>query len=254
MMPEEIDVLVLSAFADEMSHYHANIPGLSKTSTGRMEYYTGTYKGQSIALATTGLGKLQATSSCHFALSEYKPKYMIFTGTSGAVDTTLKTGDVVIGEKCIDADLLGIHKLLRDGPFEPALKRHHGEGEIPEEYNAAPGLVTLAQSVSADWLHTGILATSDNFPSPKDKIKPLRAASVSTMDMECSAFYHTAGLYKIPALAIRSVSNELDEKGDDKDVDKADVTSANRPATIVLHMIENLSSIETKDDDAIAHD
>ena len=94
---------------------------------------------------------------------------------------------------------------------------------------------------AASWKKTGCLATSDNFPSPKDKIESLRSAGIDTMDMEASAFHHAALLFGIPALAIRSVSNELDASGGDEAIASADIRTADRPAAIALDIIETLS-------------
>ena len=87
----------------------------------------------------------------------------------------------------------------------------------------------------------GCLATSDNFPSPKDKAETIRSADIDAIDMETSAFYHAASLFDIPALAIRSISNVLDDKGADGNVSKADIKTSDRSAALALDILENYS-------------
>ena len=146
----------------------------------------------------------------------------------------------------LDADLFGLHKALTGTPFEECLKHRHGEGAIPEVYFADKRLVSIAEGYEpgATWKRVGCLGTSDNFPSPKDKIVALQEAGVDTMDMEASAFYNTAAVFgEIPSLAIRSVSNTLDKSGGDEAVHAADIRTADRPAAIALHVVESLESL-----------
>ena len=234
-----VDALIFSAFPSEMEYYHLNIPGLRKVTHGPMEYSFGTLGSKSIALTHVGLGKLQATSSLHFAFAHFQPLIILFTGTAGAVDMSLRTGNVVIGARSLDADLFGIHQALTGTPFEEALVHRHREGLIPEEYSADPRLVELAVREPSDWKKLGILATSDNFPSPKEKIESLRKFGVSSMDMETSAFYHVASLFKVPVLAIRSISNELDHTGMDEKIASSDIKSGHRAAELALFVAKN---------------
>ncbi len=78
--------------------------------------------------------KIQATASVIMAYMHFSPKVAIFTGTAGAVDVTLRTGDVVLGQRCLDADLMGIHEAITGTPFESCLELPHGEGQLPKEY------------------------------------------------------------------------------------------------------------------------
>ncbi len=92
-----IDAFIFSAFEGEMEYYQSHIEDISSATYGCMKYFFGTYKGKSVALTHVGLGKVQATSSFHFAYSNFKPGVAIFTGTAGAVDLDLRTGSIVIG-------------------------------------------------------------------------------------------------------------------------------------------------------------
>jgi len=240
----EVDAIIFSAFLGEMDYYKTQIEGLSITSHPvhsdlSMQYFIGSYKGKSVVITHSGLGKIQATSSFIMAYMHFSPKITIFTGTAGAVDMSLRTGDVVLGQRCLDADLMGIHEALKSTPFESCLELRHGEGRLPKEYFADEKLLTIANREPADWKKLGCLATSDNFPSPKEKIGLLREAGVSSMDMEASAFYHTASVFKVPALAIRSISNELDTSGGDEAIGSSDIRSSDRAAAVALDVVEH---------------
>ncbi len=242
-MKISVDAIIFSAFLGEMNHYKESLTDLEEISAPPMQYLIGNYRGKIVALTHSGLGKVQATISFTLAFTYFAPKIALFTGTAGAVNLGLKTGSVIIGQRCIDADLFGVHKALTGTGFEEALKHRHADGLIPEEYFADERLVKLADQYDAPWKKIGCLGTSDNFPSPKEKIAALREAGVDTMDMEASAFYNTAAVFEIAALAIRSVSNTLDETGGDEAVHAADIRTADRPAAMALHIVGSVESL-----------
>lgn len=239
-MRMEIDAILFSASAGEMSYYFSHLDQIEVLSMdNKLEYFLGFHENKKIILTHTGLGKVQAAAVFNTSYQYFAPKMAVFTGLAGAVDRSLEIGDLIIGKKCIDADLLGIHEALVNTPFEDFLQHRHEAGEIPKEYFADDRLVKLAMGNLDYFTRSGCLASSDNFPSPSEKIKMLRIMGVSSMDMESACFYHMAEIFKIPALAIRAISNKLDLFGEDDDLEDADLKGAEKAAEIALDVVEN---------------
>lgn len=244
-MPEQkhlVDVIIFSAFPAEMNYYKNFFTEQKLININRTDYTLAKCGNCSVMFSHTGLGKVAATVSITQAYQHFEAKIALFTGTSGAFDQTLKRGHCIIGKHCSDADLLGIHEQLEGTGFAEALDGQHFSGQLPETYKANDNLVKAAASASEERLSIGHLATSDSFPSPTDKTAALRALGVSSMDMESSAFYYVSQAAGIPALAIRSISNELDDDGRDEEIDTADISTADQAAKIAVHVIQQTNT------------
>lgn len=234
----KVNVLVLSAFPSEMAFYDKNIKTIETVCVNGINVKLGNVSNKTIAWTHTGLGKSQSMMTLMKLLSKIKPDFAIYSGTAGAVNQNLKTGAIVLGQSCIDADLLGIHDALKGSAFEEALEHIHFKTDLPKSYLADPELLKHAFDENKNFV-IGTLATSDNFPSPSDKISQLRKIGVQSIDMESSSFYQAMKLYEIPALAVRAVSNELDDSGHDEDIESANISTSDIAARSVLGLVKS---------------
>ena len=98
-----VDAIIFSAFLGEMEYYKTTLTALEEISAPPMQYLIGKYNGKTVALTHSGLGKVPATISFTLAFTYFAPKIALFTGTAGALEgSLLKTGSVIIGQRCID--------------------------------------------------------------------------------------------------------------------------------------------------------
>lgn len=239
---ENIFAVILSAFDGEQKHYEKNLKSLQILEVNGVRYRTGQYLGKNIVLGCTGMGTSSCAAAATHALISFKPKYVYFSGTSGAIDPTLKIGDVVIGRNALDADILEIHTAVIGTPFESALIHPIVNKQVPRVFEADTDLLHYATEVAHGLKfksQVGLLATSNYFPSPPNVFKKVKKENALTMDMESSAFYQIAWIFGAKALAVRGVSNELDAEGNDENVASSKVDlSASHAAQVVLSTIE----------------
>ena len=58
--------------------------------------------------------------------------------------------------------------------------------------------------------------------------------------METFAFYQTAHYFKIPALAIRGISNLIDEAGHDKHVSNSELNAGDLAARVIVDLLKEI--------------
>ena len=98
----------------------------------------------------------------------------------------------------------------------------------------------------------GTVVSSNSFPAPKELFDKIKDKNPDSIDMETSAFYQVAWLLKIPSLAVRGISNVLNQNGIDDKIHQSDVPGSTRAAAIVLlaiidTLILELVASETKE-------
>lgn len=92
-MPQEIN-LFLDAL--EMQHEHV---------WGEYRFTAGLLQNHEIILVRSGIGKVLSAMVSQYAISNFKPSRVIFTGLAGALSDNLKIGDVVVAETLIQHDI-----------------------------------------------------------------------------------------------------------------------------------------------------
>ncbi|MBN2227742.1 MAG: 5'-methylthioadenosine/S-adenosylhomocysteine nucleosidase [candidate division Zixibacteria bacterium] len=75
----------------------------SDTVLGR-PVHVGVIKGKDIVLAESGVGMTNAAMTTQSLLDRYHPRCVIFTGIAGAIDTSVRVGDIVICDRWITHD------------------------------------------------------------------------------------------------------------------------------------------------------
>ena len=92
-MSEEVNII-----KDEMQFSYEEI-------IGKFTFYIGSLRDRKIVLAESGIGKVNAGMLATIMIIKFNVKAVCFSGVAGALDSRLKVGDVVIGEKMIKHDM-----------------------------------------------------------------------------------------------------------------------------------------------------
>ena len=168
-----------------------------------------------LCVAETGVGKTCAAATTQRMIDLYKPRTIIFTGLAGALDESLKAGDIGIGIAAIDADMD-----LRS--FDASYQR--GEMLFTRErlFYSDAMLVKIARNAPVKKLFDAYIATGSAFLNKQGKkefikqANPELAASLegamqqpNLYEMEGSAVLQVAQKNNVPALALRVVSDTL---------------------------------------------
>lgn len=169
-----------------------------------------------VHIVESKIGKVNCAAATARAIELYKPRAILFTGVGGALEATLRQGDVTLVVGAIDVDV-----------DATAFDRNLLRGQLPFERNRVHfsdrRLIERAFSYPEGGLKRAYAATSDTFRNEQDKQLFVRQQDVwgellpynapcypNVCDMETSAFLQTANNAYVPALAIRAISDTLD--------------------------------------------
>ncbi|MGQ2984062.1 5'-methylthioadenosine/adenosylhomocysteine nucleosidase [Flavobacterium sp.] len=215
-MPEEIDGVI--SLMDKPK----------RTVIGMRAYTSGTINGINTVVVFSRWGKVAASATAATLIHIFNITELIFTGVAGAIDSTLKIGDVVLAKRLIQHDL-DARPLM--GRFEiPLLGMTYLE--VPEETigilkeTIAPlftnGILqeSIGENVLAEFgintpnLHIGDIASGDQFFAAEAQKKQLNAAlpTVLCVEMEGAAVAQVCYEHSIPFTVIRTISDTADEK------------------------------------------
>lgn len=237
-MPSVIDYAIFSAMPEELIFLQDFLSeNLHETIyINELPFKIYDYNNKKILIGPTGLGTVFAASTVTLVYSQLHPSYMFFLGTAGGIKTGLKLHDVVIVEKAFEAEIQDAFTLLKGGIFDHCLKHPLRDDYFPACYSADESLLRLASSLTFPdhSVYCGTVVSSNTFPAPKELFEKIKSQNAYSIDMETSAFYQIAWLFKAKALAIRSISNVLNPDGSDDKLDELDIPGASKTATNVL--------------------
>lgn len=200
--PEERDAL--------RARFHTEDP---PRAFGPTQVWTGTHDGQSIAVALSGIGKVNAAAAATLLLSAYDAKALIFSGVAGGLNPAYGVGAVLLGER------LGIHDygLVAGEAFTRTLS-----GGIPVGADELTALTPVSAEVRArlsalrDHLDPrldaavalGGITTADHFLNCAATRDTLHAAlAADAIDMESGAVAQIAEEWGVPLYVIRTLSD-----------------------------------------------
>jgi adenosylhomocysteine nucleosidase len=233
-MPAVRRVVILAAMPEESAAFHARV-------------VDGRWAGVEAIIALAGIGKTAAAAAAQHAIVQHAPDALILTGAAGALDRRLRIGDIGIVAGAIDADLD-----LR------AWRRELRRGELPfgggRVMRSDPRLTAAALAAPVDGLFSAYVATGSAFLDTPGKarfiadILPELRDSVDggertpdLIEMEGAAILQVAAANRVPALAIRAVSDAVD--GDAVADFTAFIQAAiGRYAVVVEHVLASIAT------------
>jgi adenosylhomocysteine nucleosidase len=201
-VPEELEALRARLTLDPQPEIH-----------GPTQVWRGEHDGAQIALARSGIGKVNAAAAATLLVTLYSPKALIFSGVAGGLDPALPVGAVLL------ADRLAIHDygLVEGGRFTPT---EYGVipigaprlSQLPSvDAKVAATLATLAKTVAPELpapVRLGGVVTADYFLSCGATRETLRAEfAADAIDMESGAVNQVAQAWGLPLYVIRTLSD-----------------------------------------------
>ena len=166
-----------------------------------LKFYEGKINGINCVLVESGIGKVNAARTTQILIDNIKVDYIFNIGVAGGIDTSLKVGDIVLGEKLVQHDF-DITAFNHAKGFVPGV----GESVSTDEY-----LLQVANKVfeeeNINYLK-GIIASGDIFCTEtwmSEKIN--KKFNALCVEMEGASIAQVCFLSNIPLLVIRSVSD-----------------------------------------------
>ena len=153
------DIGVIGALSQEVGNLISTLRDAKCESYSGIDFHAGKIGEKSVVVAKCGVGKVFAAICAEAMILKYSPKLIINTGVGGALDKTLKTGDIVIAKSLVQHDMdtsaLGDPKGLVSG-----INTVYFEADS----RAVSILQDAAAALSLSYL-SGTVATGDKFIS-----------------------------------------------------------------------------------------
>jgi adenosylhomocysteine nucleosidase len=188
-----------------------------------IEYILGRMGAETVALAWTGVGKVNAAMTTTLLLEHFHPTRVIFTGIAGGVDPNLEPGDIVIAKQTAYHDM---GTLWSQGIEYGGVKSRMTGEPNPVFFPADPVLLAAAEEAAKSMafgsvgLRTGqrpprvvigTVVTGDVFVAAKEKSAELaQELGASAVEMEGAAVAQLCYQRGIGCLVIRSISDKAD--------------------------------------------
>jgi adenosylhomocysteine nucleosidase len=244
---------ILGAFDEEVAILHDNmIEKESHTFLG-IPFTTGKLKGRNVVLVETGVGKVNSAMTVTLLIEHFRPAEVIFSGIAGGINPELSPGDLVIGEKSAQHDLVTV---TRDSVQKFAPRNPVNNKRNPIFFQADNRLLNLAgraaEHIDLEEINTargmripkiirGIIVTGDAFIASSVKKEQLRRDfQADAVEMEGAAVAQVCYQHRVPCLVIRSLSDNADENAD-LDLEKFYRIAAQNSAKLVIKMAELLA-------------
>ena len=175
------------------------------------QFTVGKFEGKPVVVARTGMGKVNAACGITLLLEHYKPAAVIMVGIAGAVDPSLRPGDVVVGATATQWDCGSVSTTGRkvQAAIDPI---HHNPDPIA--FPADVGLLGLAREIKPDAdfkLLFGVISTGDTFVASAEKTQELQQiVHAASVDNESGAVAQVCWQQAVPFIAIRGISDLAD--------------------------------------------
>jgi adenosylhomocysteine nucleosidase len=245
---------ILGAFGEEVEIIESQLRQPEYHTLLGMDFIVGELNQRRIVLAQTGVGKVNAAMTTALLIHEFRPREVIFTGIAGGIAPELSPGDIVVGEKLAQHDLViytedrfkayqvrnpltGQHNPI----FLPADKKLLDLAEKAQEGLSLAKIVTT-QGERTPQIVAGTIVTGDAFVASVVKRAELRRRfQADAVEMEGAAVAQVCYQQELPFLVIRSVSNTADS---DVHMDTArfNEVAAHNAACYVVRIVELLEA------------
>ena len=227
---------IIGAMDEEITNILEDMNVVATKNSLGLDFHLGTLNNSShsIALVRSGIGKVNAALCAQVLIDLFAVDAIINVGVAGAIDKSVKIGDIVISSDAIQHDF--DTSALGDAPG--VISRMD-----TSVFPADAELVTVAKKVVSDIgfpVYIGRIASGDQFvsdPDVKNRIDEL--FKPVCCEMEGAAIAHACYLNKVPFVIIRAISDNAEE-GSDVNYERFFRESAVTAGRIIKNMIVEL--------------
>ncbi len=194
-------MLIAAALQEELDTALGVCKGKRRASTCRLPLWAACCAGSELHFLRTGVGPLRAEERLRLALVHTKPSQILVIGYAGALEPTLKVGDLVVGQRAAifgeSSDDLPIQDIELAGSWELAQRQALLDAAFRAGIRA----------------HCGQLLTSPHIiGDPAQKLILRNRFEATAIDMETAALARVGSASGIGVSCVRAVT---DEAGDE---------------------------------------
>lgn len=225
-------ILIVGAMDSEIEYLKSILQNIKEEEQCNFKFYLGSIADKEIILVKSGIGRVMAGLLIGIAYNNYQFDCIINIGVAGGVKGT-NLGDIIVGENYVYGDVD-----LRSGGFGYDFGQMAG---CPRVYKTN---VNLSKLTGDDFIY-GDMCTCDSFTTSEPFVNELNNnyfndLNIKCFDMESTAFAQACNFYKVPFLAIRSISDVIGSSFQSEDYQKNEITSAIKVNKFVTKLIEVL--------------
>jgi adenosylhomocysteine nucleosidase len=224
--PRPRPIVVQGAMDVEIRKLAAALANASEETVGGWMFWRGTLDGYPVVVSKTLKGMSNAAAATALAAARYHPAAIINQGTAGGHAPELHVYDIVLGTHAVNLGSFKTGFRPLGGGSDHAewhpldLMRTEGSAgmdpnaRVMREYPGDAGLLDAARSVRDRYHHghvvDGVIGSSDVWNSELDRIQRFHDQFGTTAEeMETASAAQVAGLFEVPFLGIRVLSNNV---------------------------------------------
>jgi len=184
---------IFAALQRELKPIAACLANLDEFQESGVRFSVGHLNRATVVLVQTGIGWTRALSAAQIAAARFPLRLYISTGFAGALQDSIRVGDLVIGEK--------IFSLLPGGPGKAFV--------CDEAFTQSAG--TAAKAFPGGVFCGSLVTVGQIVGRAEDKKSIAGKSGAIALDMETAAVAGVADQRRISFIAVRAVSDTLDE-------------------------------------------
>ncbi|MDD2384035.1 MAG: 5'-methylthioadenosine/adenosylhomocysteine nucleosidase [Sulfurospirillaceae bacterium] len=199
-----MQIAIMGAMVEEITPLLEYFNHYDTVEFAKNKYYVTSYKGLDIILAYSKIGKVNASLTAATLIERFGAQKLLFSGVAGAVNPSLKIGDLIVATKLAQHDL----DITAFG---------HPHGYVPEGavyVESDSHLLTLAKRVAEQKdLHVqeGIIATGDQFICDSVKKEWIGTTfNADALEMEGASVAVVCDALHVPFFILRAISDAAD--------------------------------------------
>ncbi|AKS69076.1 5'-methylthioadenosine nucleosidase [Staphylococcus schleiferi] len=198
---------IIGAMEEEIEILKSQIAELEEIKIAHTVFYKGLLNGKEVILTQSGIGKVNVAISTALLINEFKPAYIINTGSAGALQPGLSLGDVVISSEVAyhDADARAFGYEIGQIPGMPAT--YKADQELFKKVDKV--LKSLSQNGKE-----GLIVSGDSFIGTSAQRQTILASFPHALaaEMEAAAIAQTCFQFNTPFIITRAISDLADEE------------------------------------------
>lgn len=173
-------------------------PGAETIRSGSTSMTAGCISGADVAIAKSGIGKVNAALATRDIIDSFKPDIVVSTGVAGGTGHGAGILDIVV------ADRLAYHDVWCGPGTGECVPDGFGPYFLPD-----PAILALPALAERPGLRHGLICSGDRFISTPEEVAVIRSRQpdVMAVEMESAAIAHACARAGVPMVAVRVVSD-----------------------------------------------
>ena len=221
---------IIAAMPEEIALLVDNLENAGKQIRHNFIFHTGSIGRHEVVLVQSGIGKVMSALAVTLLVQLFEVDALINTGSAGAIDSSLKVGDLVI------ADKLAYHDV-----DVTAFGYDYGQmAQQPLYYESSKYFISELKKVLPN-PKIGLITSSDSFIADPAKIAEIKTHFPADLavEMEGASIAQAATALGRPFLVIRAISDTADHQAS-VSFDDFIIEAGRRSAELLIKWLRNM--------------